>query len=265
MVESPVAPVDAAAREAIESSLGHRFQMPDLLTQALVHSSARAETGWTNERMEFLGDAVAGLVVSEFLFREYPDLEEGDMSAIKSVVVSAPVFAGVARSLGLESHVRVGKGIVSRGAIPESVLGNAFEALLAAVYLDGGLEEARQVALTLLRPKILEVREDRHEKNYKSLLQQRAQREWAELPDYRVVGETGPHHEKTFEAVVCLRGTEYGTGRGRSKKDAEQQAAKQALQALHVAENGPPDPPAGGPSGPAGTGAGGSSPAAAPP
>lgn len=223
---------------ALEEALEVRFDNPDLLLRALVHSSAKDASLPCNERMEFLGDSVLGLVVSEHLYHLFPDYPEGELSSIKSVVVSATSLAACAKTLNLGEFVILGKGILQKKSIPDSVLANALEATIAAIYMDRGLESARVFVLRILRPRIEEVLKNQHARNWKSLLQQHTQKELACVPLYRVVGETGPDHEKSFEVTVEVAGKTYGPGGGKTKKDAEQQAARLAFETISAAEPG---------------------------
>ncbi len=220
--------------ERIQSSLDYHFRRPEYLYNALVHSSAREEGLPCNERMEFLGDAVLGMIISEYLYGHFTDYEEGQLSAIKSVVVSCGSLAKESQRLGVAEVIRLGKGISQRTSLPDSVLGNAYEALVAAIYLDGGLESARRFVLEGLTVRIQEVLEGRHDLNYKSMLQHFTQKQLGTVPIYRVVGEHGPDHQKSFDVTVHLQDAVYGPGVGRTKKDAEQRAARIALEALHL-------------------------------
>jgi ribonuclease III len=216
----------------LEEALEVRFDNPELLMRALVHSSAKDATLPCNERMEFLGDSVLGLLVSEHLFHLFPDFPEGDLSSIKSVVVSATSLSACAKTLNIADYVILGKGILQKKSIPDSVLANALEATIAAIYMDQGLEAARVFVLRILRPRIEEVLKDQHAKNWKSLLQQHTQKELACVPVYRVVGESGPDHEKSFLVSVEVAGKTHGPGGGKTKKDAEQAAARVAFEAI---------------------------------
>ena len=220
----------------LQTGLQYVFKDTAFLSMALVHSSAKEEGLRCNERMEFLGDAVLGMIVSDYLYATHPEFEEGDLSSIKSVVVSCQSLALRAGEIGLGDFILLGKGITQRKVIPESVLCNTFEALVAAIYLDGGVEPARTFVLRMLIPAVAEVLENKHARNYKSILQHYTQKELSSVPVYRVVKETGPDHEKSFGVVVEVNGEEYGPGPGRTKKDAEQQAAKLALEALGLLE-----------------------------
>lgn len=216
----------------LEEALEVTFHQPDHLLHALVHSSAKDDSLPCNERMEFLGDSVLGMVVSEHLFHLFPGHPEGELSSIKSVVVSSQSLSVCAKTLGLADFVILGKGILQKKVIPDSVLANALEAIVAAIYLDAGLDAARKFVLRVLTPRIEEVLTDRHEKNWKSLLQHFTQKELASVPVYRVRAESGPDHEKSFEVVVEVEGKPYGPGTGKTKKDAEQHAARMALEAI---------------------------------
>lgn len=216
----------------LEARIHHRFKDGRLAVQALTHSSAKEKDLPCNERLEFLGDAILGHVVSEHLFHHFPGYEEGDLSTMKSIIVSARTLAEKARELGLDQVVILGRGLAEKKALPRSILCNAFEALVAAIYLDAGMDAAREFILSTLRVKVDEILKDEHEKNYKSMLQDHAQRHLASIPAYRVTRESGPDHKKMFQVVVEVGGTSYGPAWGSSKKEAEQRAARLALQEL---------------------------------
>lgn len=228
--------------ETCEERLGHQFRDREVLKRALTHSSNKALDGDCNERMEFLGDAILGMIISEYLFQHFPDQSEGELTRIKSVVVSRPVLAVCARKLSMDEFVSVGRGLGQR-KLPRSVLANVFEAVIAAVYQDAGLEGARVFILRNLIEHIQSVVSDEHDKNYKSLLQQHTQKEMASTPTYRVVSQSGPDHAKYFEVVAVINGIEYAAGRGRSKKEAEQRAAQLTLDIL-TAQHGSGKEPA---------------------
>jgi len=231
---------------AVEKVIGYRFHEPGLLSQALTHSSRKSDLHCSNERLEFLGDAVLGAVVSEFLYRTLPDYTEGDLTRVKSEVVSRVTLARVARGMGLGDHLMVAKGLArpagcgeAKGRtsqrhrrLPPSLLANAFEAIVAAIYLDGGLEPAREFVLRFLQQVIEGCLKAPQARNFKSLLQQLVQRRMGTVPEYRLVAESGPDHGKSFEVVVTVGGRRYGTGRGRTKKAAEQRAAAATLAML---------------------------------
>ncbi len=219
-----------------EELLKYKFDKKSLLDRALTHSSVKSSTRPSNERLEFLGDAVLGLTISEHLFLLFPDYNEGDLTQMKSVIVSAATLARVVKQMGFEQCVSVGKGILNRKSMPRSIMANLYEAMVAAVYLDGGFEVARQFILESLEGEIEDVIDNKHDKNYKSILQQLVQREHTTTPDYRVISEEGPDHMKTFKIVAVVNGQRFEPASGRSKKQAEQNAAKEALKALEAIE-----------------------------
>ncbi len=216
----------------LEQQIHHRFKDETLAIQALTHSSAKDKDLPCNERLEFLGDAILGHVVSEYLYRHFPGFEEGELSSMKSIIVSAKTLAEKAREIQLDRILILGRGLAEKRQLPQSILCNAFEAVIAALYLDAGLEAAREFILSTIRLKIDEILKDEHEKNYKSLLQDHAQRKLCTIPDYYVTNETGPDHRKMFEVMVELEGRRYGPAWGSNKKEAEQRAAKLALETL---------------------------------
>lgn len=215
-----------------EALVGYNFQDRELFIASLTHSSAKSNTCEGNERLEFFGDAILGMIISEYLFNRFPDFQEGELTRIKSAVVSRQTLANRTQTLGLSAYMKLGKGLAMKAKIPPSVLANIYEAVVAAIYIDGGYEAGKSFVLRTLKPVINDVLIDRHQRNYKSLLQQIAQRRLGVTPQYRVVSETGPDHGKTFEVVAVLGERRYGTASGRSKKDAEQRAAALALQGL---------------------------------
>jgi ribonuclease-3 len=222
--------------EACQQALGYTFLKPELLRAALTHASGADSRLASNERLEFLGDAVLGLVVCERLFLNYPDLLEGDMTKIKSVVVSRRTCAHVCRQLNVEEFLFLGKGM--NQAVPTNVLADLYESLVAAIYLDGGLEPAREFILKHLAPEIDQVAANAHMGNYKSVLQQLAQREYGATPNYQLLDEKGPDHSKCFKIAAVIGRHHFAAAWGRNKKEAEQKAA---LNAFHQI-NGQPAP-----------------------
>ncbi len=212
-----------------EMAVGYEFRNRQWLRRALTHSSDRLSRGTSNERMEYLGDAILGMIVAEHLFLEYPEFTEGKLTKIKSVVVSRPALARQGFSIGLDRFVMVGPGMPSDD-LPETVVANAFEAVIAAIYLDGGLPAARAFVLEYLSQEIETVIRDRHEKNYKSLLQQLVQRKQAVTPTYQLIEERGPDHAKEFCVAAVVDGRVYDHAWGASKKAAEQLAAEKAYK-----------------------------------
>lgn len=227
--------VETAVLKKCQDIIGYCFQDPQLLRLALTHSSFAPSRVESNERLEFLGDAVLGLVICEQLYRDHEDFLEGDMTKVKSAVVSRQTCAEVAAELGIGEMLFLGKGI---GAyeIPSSLSAAVLESLIGAVYLDGGLEPARQFILTHMIPKIRAVVANQHAQNFKSILQQYAQRRWGSTPNYELLDEKGPDHAKAFEVGVVIDGQRFPTAWGNSKKFAEQMAAKQALQTMGVVD-----------------------------
>ncbi len=215
-----------------EALLGYTFKDRRILQRGLTHASSSDTRLQSNERMEFLGDAVLGLVVVEYLHETYPDLLEGDLTKIKSSVVSRRTCADAALELGLESLLVTGKGMGVSGAMPPSVAAAAWEAAIGAIFLDGGLDPARIFILSALRARVEAVMETGHHHNYKSVLQQHAQRHLDRSPIYEVLDEQGPDHAKCFEVAVSIDGRQFPGRWGPSKKRAEQEAALAALEAL---------------------------------
>jgi ribonuclease-3 len=222
----------------LERRLGRRFACPELLSQALSHRSWCAEAGGqpSNERLEFLGDAVLGLVVAEHCFRSYPDLAEGSLAKVRAAVVNTSVLAEVGQELGLGEVVRLGRGEDSSGGRHKpSILANTTEAVIGAVYLDGGWEPACELVLRILETRIADAAAGPGSGDFKTRLQEAVAREVRELPRYEVVG-SGPDHARQYEARVFVGGTVAGEGIGRSKKDAEQAAARAAWRTLGARE-----------------------------
>jgi len=229
--------VDAEALNRCQKKLGYVFANPRLLELALTHSSVAPTKFDSNERIEFLGDAVLGLVACQELYEAHTDLLEGEMTKIKSAVVSRQTCAEIANQLGLCDELMMGKGIGSPDKLPQSIPAAVLEALIGAIYLDGGVEPARRFVLEHLRPQIQASVEDRHQRNYKSMLQQHAQREWSVTPSYQLLDEKGPDHNRAFEIAASIDGRSFPSAWGTNKKDAEQQAARQALMELGLLED----------------------------
>ena len=233
-------PIDANDRRDIgplAERLGVRFDDLAQLELALTHRSFAFETGGlpTNERLEFLGDAVLGLVVTDLAYREFPDLSEGELAKLRAATVNMTTLADVARELGLGQHVMLGKGEeLSGGRDKASILADALEAVLGAVYLDRGLDVASEMIVRLFRPRIEAYARGAGDRDYKTTLQELAAQGVGESPRYEV-SERGPDHAKEFTAIVFLGPRAFGRGEGRSKKEAEQRAAREAFDALTAA------------------------------
>ncbi len=225
-------------RIAAEQRLGHQFSDPALLECALTHASIADTRQDSNERMEFLGDSVLGLVACEVTYHIFPQMLEGEMTKIKSTVVSRQTCAMIARQLGLESLLSLGKGMQGKNALPQSLAAAVLESVVAAVYLDGGLEAARRFLTPILEPIIRRAEASGHQENFKSVLQQHAQQHLTDTPAYLVLDEKGPDHAKCFEVCVEIGARRFPSCWGQSKKQAEQMAALNALQELGVAQQG---------------------------
>ncbi|MCB9844915.1 MAG: ribonuclease III [Phycisphaeraceae bacterium] len=230
--------VEDAAIERAERILGHTFRDRSLLAQALVHASRTDSRLASNERLEFLGDAVLGLVTCEEVFGRYPDLLEGEMTKIKSLVVSRESCARIARTLDLESLLVLGKGMQGQHQLPGSLAAAVFESVIAAIYLDGGFEAATRFIRPLIGPLIARAERSGHQQNFKSLLQQHAQKMELDSPQYRVLDEKGPDHAKCFKVAVEMGDQRFEPCWGPSKKQAEQHAARTALEALGILAEG---------------------------
>ena len=211
----------------LEEKLGYTFQNPDLLDNALTHSSRANESRGklqSNERLEFLGDSILGMVVADHLFRNHPDLPEGDLTRTRAALVCEDSLVEVARELGLGEYLRLGKGESSGGGRERpSIQADAVEAVLAAIYLDGGIGSARRFVQRFILSR--EVASLTKPRDHKTALQELVQRESGQVLQYRLVGEEGPDHDKRFFVEVLLNGAAIGSGSGRSKKEAEQMAA----------------------------------------
>jgi ribonuclease-3 len=215
-----------------EQILGYEFGDRELLRRALTHSSVARSRVESNERLEFLGDAVLGLVVCQALYERDERLGEGEMTRVKSWVVSRETCAQICIDMGITDLMVLDKGLSNGGALPQSVSAALLEALIGAVYVDGGLAAAEKLILRLAGGYIDQAMGERHQRNYKSALQQYAQRRWGQTPEYLLLDEKGPDHDKAFEVVVSINGRHYPSAWGKNKKDAEQESARMALAKL---------------------------------
>jgi ribonuclease-3 len=230
---------DAAGLDGLEERIGHRFNDRSILLRALAHRSWCAENGDpdSNERLEFLGDSVLGLVVSHYVFEHFPHLPEGQLSEVRAGVVNARVLAEVAAELSLGECLLLGKGEDGAGGREkQSILADAFEALIAAVFLDAGFATARDFVMSQLGDRIAEAAAGPGGRDYKTRLQELTAQRSLGRPRY-VVRSEGPDHEKQFFATVMVRDEPYGEGEGRSKKQAEQAAAWMAYTRLQEEED----------------------------
>lgn len=228
--------MDAKEIAAAEELLEYSFTDKNLLTQALTHASIAMDRLQSNERLEFLGDMVLGMVVCEFLYTNFDDLLEGDLTKIKSSVVSRRTCAVVALEMQLEELLLLGKGMDGQRSLPRSIVAAVYEALIGAIYLDGGLEPARDFVLAGMKPHIENAEQSGHQSNFKSVLQQTVQQQFSSTPQYVVLDEQGPDHAKCFEVCVEIGARRFASTWGASKKQAEQQAALEALLELGVVE-----------------------------
>ncbi len=224
--------------EALENKINYKFKNKSYLKEALTHSSYANEGNRrlkSNERMEFLGDSVLSLVSGQYLFEKYPDMPEGELTKLKASLVCTESLMRFAKQIDLGNYLFLGKGeLMTGGAERPSILEDAFESLIAAVYLDGGLEQAREFVIGFLKPAI-----DNHKinfKDYKTILQEVVQQNPDQSVNYVFTGSSGPDHNKIFEAEVHLNSNVIGRGKGKNKKSAEQAAAKEALILMGLCE-----------------------------
>lgn len=216
-----------------QERIGYFFKEQSLLAVALTHRSSLNEQGTkeSNERLEFLGDAVLELFITNFLYENRPNDPEGFLTAARSAIVRTESLSKVARDIRLGEELRMSKGeAMGGGRENPSLLENSLEALIGAIYKDGGLEHAGHFIAKFILPKAKEVLSQKELKDPKSLYQEKIQSQGLVSPAYKVISEEGPDHSKTFEVAVYVNELETGRGRGRSKQEAEQQAAQKALE-----------------------------------
>lgn len=229
-VPSPEPAVD----RALERAVGIRLKDPEIQRTSLTHRSFAFEQGLevTNERLEFLGDAILGMVVTDLAYRQFPELSEGELAKLRAATVNMATLAEVSRELGLGDLVLLGRGEeMSGGREKASILADVMEAVLGAVYLDRGLAVARRLIERLFWPRMTAYARGEGDRDYKTILQELASQDLAGVPEYRIAA-AGPDHAKEFTATVYLGGKRLGRGGGRSKKEAEQQAARAAFEKL---------------------------------
>jgi ribonuclease-3 len=234
--------MDEAVLRQIEQKVGYEFSDKNLLARAFTHSSAVDNRLESNERLEFLGDAILGVVICQTLFERFPEYLEGDLTKIKSRLVSRETCARLCRKLGLQKFLKVGKGMIASRALSGSVAAGALETVIAAIYIDGGFDAARDFVRKIFRSLIEEADAAQVHGNYKSLLQQYAQEHFNATPSYVMLDEKGPDHNKCFELEVVVDGRHFPGAWGTNKKEAEQKAAYHALVELGVLE-GPAEKP----------------------
>jgi ribonuclease-3 len=225
-------------RLPLEKALGVRFGNQELFTWALTHRSYAYEHGGlpTNERLEFLGDAVLGVIITDLIYRAFPDLPEGQLAKLRAATVNMNVLADVARELAVGDAVRLGRGEeLSGGRDKSSILADTLEALLGAIYLDRGLPRTASLIRRLFEARVMEAAGRGAALDYKTSLQELAASSLGGMPSYSI-DEEGPDHAKRFTATVSVAGRSYGTGQGRSKKEAEQNAAQEAFETLAASQ-----------------------------
>lgn len=224
------------ALHKVQEAIGYTFRNPQLLTAALTHASIADNRLQSNERMEFVGDAILGMVVCHELYRRFPSYLEGELTKIKSAVVSRRICAKISQDLGLVDCLFIGKGMNDRSQLPQSLAAALYEALIAAIYLDSDLDTVRNFILATMDEHITQAAESQHQRNYKSQLQQYAQQTLCGTPMYDLLDEKGPDHSKCFEVGVVIQGRRYTSAWGPSKKEAEQKAAYLALRELEAVD-----------------------------
>lgn len=225
------------ALQQIEQIIGYKFSNRNLLSKALTHSSAADNRLLSNERLEFFGDSILAVVICQILFERFPGYLEGDLTKIKSMLVSRTTCAQVAMQLGLQKFLKIGKGLASDRALSGSLAASLLEAIIAAIYVDSGFGAARSFILRTFGPSINQADAEQNHGNFKSLLQQHAQQQFNTTPIYELLDEKGPDHDKCFECQVVFADRHFLSAWGRSKKEAEQKAAFNALAELGILES----------------------------
>jgi len=216
-----------------QKRFGYKFKNAEYLRTALTHSSGADTPQASNERMEFLGDSVLGYVICEHLFHAHPNMLEGDMTKIKSAVVSRTSCQKVAKQIGMDECLILGRGLSRSSRIPLSILANTMESLIAAIYLDGGIEPAREFVLRVFREEIDKMLLDHDGDNYKSVLQHISQKRFGQTPEYVLLEIKGPEHYKSFHVQVRIGKKNYPAAWGITKKEAEQHAAENAFYVMN--------------------------------
>jgi ribonuclease-3 len=223
---------ERAILDDCQAAIGYQFRRPELLRAALTHTSGANTRAASNERLEFLGDSVLGLVTCEQLYARFPDYQEGDLTKVKSVVVSRKTCAQFSRDLGLGEFLFLGKGVSPYGEIPANMLADVFESLVAAIFLDGGWEDAKTFVLRFIGPEVERVAREAISANSKSQLQTVCQREFGGTPRYFLLDEQGPDHDKCFKVAAQVGDHRFPAAWGRTKKEAELKAALNALASI---------------------------------
>ncbi len=226
--------------QEIEQIIGYKFSNRPFIAQAFTHSSAVDNRLLSNERLEFFGDAILGMVICQILFERFSDYLEGDMTKIKSTLVSRETCALVAKTLGLQQFLKVGKGMASSRALSGSLAAGLLEAVIAAIYIDGGFVAAQNFILRTFNPFVEQAKTEQAQGNFKSLLQQYTQEQFNTTPVYALLDEKGPDHNKCFELEVIIAERHFPSAWGTNKKEAEQKAAFNALVELGILEDSSP-------------------------
>jgi len=232
--------IDHINREELskcQEQIGYWFKDVRLLSLALTHTSRRNDFHFSNERLEYLGDSILGFIISEYLFKTFPNYCEGELTKIKSVVVSSQILAKVGQSLNLGSYLIVCKGLASRVTLPNSLYANVFEAIVGAIFMDNGIKATNTFVLDKLHEDINIVCKNEHRKNYKSLLQHCCQKVNGNTPTYKVLQTYGNDHVKIFQIAAVINNIEYGVAWGKTKKEASQKAAYHTLITLKPDED----------------------------
>lgn len=217
----------------IEKNINYTFQDKGLLLQSLTHSSYAHDNNldYNYERLEFLGDAVVELIITEYLVKQYPTFQEGDLSILRAYIVNASTLFDISSKIDLSSNILLGKSEFNGlNNIKKAIVADIFEAVMAAVYLDGGYEKAKTIVIDLLKEFIVEAVKHNSFRDAKTLLQQICQRDCGTLPEYVLIASSGPEHNKTFHVLVDVCGKIKAEGSGKSKKEAEKEAASAALR-----------------------------------
>ena len=223
----------------LEEILKYKFKDKFLLKKSMIHRSYGNEN-WNfkninNEKLELLGDAVLDLIITEYIFKEFSDSNEGELAKLKSMIVSEPVLASISKEIGLGKYLLLSKGEdLTGGRKRDSIVGDALEALLGAIYLDSNFEEVKKIALTYFKNKIENINQNEDLIDYKTLLQEYSQREYKKVPEYIILEELGPDHNKEFKVGVIVKKKISGEGIGKNKKMAEQMAARNACKKFGV-------------------------------
>jgi ribonuclease-3 len=233
--------MDEETLQQIEQIIGYKFSNRNLLSRAFAHSSAVDDRLFSNERLEFLGDSILAAVICRALFEQFPGYMEGDLTKIKSMLVSRRTCARVTKRLGLQEFLKIGKGMADNRALTNSLAASLLEAIIAAIYIDGGFDAAGSFILRNFAPEIGRADAEQSHGNFKSLLQQYAQQQFNTTPDYVLLDEKGPDHDKCFESEVVIAERHFPSAWGTNKKEAEQKAAFNALVELGVLEGTLPD------------------------